>query len=70
MELEKALEKIVKLESFLLERNFQLNNFPYLKKDLVRTFQLSDLSNCMHDVFEELKRSIEKRGSPSRTPIF
>ena len=45
-----AVGKIVKLESFNLERNFQLNDLPCINKNLERpfqhkTFQLNDLSN-------------------------
>ena len=36
----------VKLESFMLERTFQLNDLPCINENLEKTFQLHNLSNC------------------------
>ena len=51
VQLERAVEKIVMLESFKLERSFQLNDLPCINHNLERSFQHnsfqpSDFSNC------------------------
>ena len=51
VQLERAVEKIVMLESFKLERSFQLNDLPCINHNFERSFQHnsfqpSDFSNC------------------------
>ena len=54
MKLERAVGKIVKLESFMLERTFQLDDFQCINENLERTFQLKafQLHNLSNSPFQ------------------
>ena len=57
LEFERAVGKIMKLESFKFERSFQLNDLSCINKNLERTFQhktfqLNYLSNCSFQLYE------------------
>ena len=57
VQLERAVGKIVKLECFKLERSSQFNDLPCINKNLERTFQLNNLSNCSFKLHAWSKKS-------------
>ena len=56
--MERAVGEIVKLESFELERSFQLNGFPCINKNLERIFQLHICR--VNDVFLYVTRNFRQ----------